>query len=509
MPYPLAAAAFEAEMKALADKYTASLCRKTAFPMRTNPVGMNSSTYSFLEIGSRAAPSRVTALIIAGMHAREWAQPDAALSFAQKLLDAYQRKVAFEIPAYTEGGKTVGPVSAPESTIKKIIDNLDILIVPLANPDGRAYSQSSNKPTVMDWRMNRASIPAGPPGAVGVDLNRNFDIAWDCDVYYSSGAVTHFSMGDAKKPADPTQTFRGNAKPPPDNHHPALEWESKNLLWLIENRPVTFFVDLHSANLTIMHPWAIEANGSDPSQTFLKVGPPPAGFDGARDGPSSPGRPANAYSEYFPPSLLHEHEVFAQSMHKRIRDATGRRYRVGGLAEIMYPTTGSFMDYVFSRQFTLPGSPKIYAFAAEFGQYGGKDEHFHPDATKPTGYPRVEREVHALLLAFLEAALSTVPPPPPAPSPGAGSKDCFLKHLALNLTVAGVWLGTVRDGRDALLAGRYSRRPLLVIDRVYRRLSVHMIRRLGHRRWALLLIAYGVLAPVAAVTGLVLRWRAR
>ena len=50
---------------------------------------------------------------------------------------------------------------------------------------------------------------------------------------------------------------------------------------------------------------------------------------------------------------------------------------------------------------------------------------------------------------------------------------------------------------------------MLVIDRAYRRLSVHMIRCLGHRRWALVLIAYGVLAPVAAAMRPILRWRAR
>ena len=70
--------------------------------------------------------------------------------------------------------------------------------------------------------------------------------------------------------------------------------------------------------------------------------------------------------------------TFAGMMRDRILQATGRKYQVGNLASIMYPANGSLMDYVFSRQFTVPGSPPIYAFAAEFGKFQGKDEHFHP-----------------------------------------------------------------------------------------------------------------------------------
>src|SRR4029079_10127541 len=97
---------------------------------------------SFCETATGTSPDRVTALAIAGMHAREWAQPDAAISFAQKLIAAYKSNAAFFIPAYTEGGKTFGPVSVAASTIQRMVDNLNILILPLANPDGRAFSQS-------------------------------------------------------------------------------------------------------------------------------------------------------------------------------------------------------------------------------------------------------------------------------------------------------------------------------------------------------------------------------
>ena len=42
------------------------------------------------------------ALIVAGMHAREVAQPDAAISFCFKLLTAYKNKAALAIDAYKD-----------------------------------------------------------------------------------------------------------------------------------------------------------------------------------------------------------------------------------------------------------------------------------------------------------------------------------------------------------------------------------------------------------------------
>ncbi len=112
-----------------------------------------------------------------------------------------------------------------------------------------------------------------------------------------------------------------------------MELESQNLLSVVETRRVTFFVDLHSANLTIMYPWAIEANGRNPDQTFLK-----GGFRRCQGWPNEPkDRSANVYSEYFPDNLLTDHMTFAGMMRDRILQAAGRKYQVGNLASIMYP----------------------------------------------------------------------------------------------------------------------------------------------------------------------------
>ncbi|MFD3458311.1 M14 family zinc carboxypeptidase [Nocardia fluminea] len=510
MPYPLTAPAFETKMTSLAATHH-TVCKKTAFPNQTVSEGMGPTTYSFLEIGRGVDPNRVTALAIAGMHAREWAQPDAVLSFAENLLSAYKSNNAFVIPAYTEGGKTFGPVSVQAPTIKAIINKLDILLVPLANPDGRAFSQSAKTDEKMLWRKNRAPRPpGGPPQSVGVDLNRNFDIAWDFDVYYNRAFLDTHTLSASKDPAD--FAFIGKPKPAPDQHHPRNEPEVKNLIWLLDNRPVTFNVDLHSALLKIMHPWGIERNGSNSAQTFQKTV-----FDGQRDGTLG-----DAYSEFFPNTpparVLDKHDQIVKSMQGKIKAATGRTYRFGGIADTVYPATGSFTDFAFSRQFIIASSPPQYAFAAEFGTPG--PDGFQPHPTNSNGYPKIEREIHALLLAFFEAALAAVPPPVPVSPPppagtgtgsgtGSGGGLCSLALVALELGVGSTSIDTLRCGRERLLVGRYTRAAMLALDRAYRRLSARSIPFLERRRWARLAVAYGILVPTAMLTDLALKWDLR
>jgi hypothetical protein len=99
--------------------------------------------------------SKPALLIVAGLHAREWVPPLAAIEFASQLLNSY------------------APGSAdPEIiAINQIVDGLDIFFVGAANPDGINYSHHDD----CMWRKNRrpnAQFPSCP----GADVNRNFSI---------------------------------------------------------------------------------------------------------------------------------------------------------------------------------------------------------------------------------------------------------------------------------------------------------------------------------------------
>lgn len=100
------------------------------------------------------------------IHARERGSADGLLYFISDLL--YANK--------TGSGLTYGGKSYTNAQVKTALGT-GIVFVPLSNPDGVAWDQSTGS----CWRKNRnpASSTTGVPASIGVDLNRNFDFLWD------------------------------------------------------------------------------------------------------------------------------------------------------------------------------------------------------------------------------------------------------------------------------------------------------------------------------------------
>jgi carboxypeptidase T len=87
-------------------------------------------------------------LFIGGHHAREWISVEVPYLLAQYLVEHYN-----------------------EPNIKSLVDNEEIWIIPLLNPDGFEYSRTNDRL----WRKNRRHFPR--PlwfDCYGVDLNRNY-----------------------------------------------------------------------------------------------------------------------------------------------------------------------------------------------------------------------------------------------------------------------------------------------------------------------------------------------
>ena len=90
------------------------------------------------------------AVLIMGLtHAREWISSEVATSLIEEILQKY--------PA--------------DKTMKELIDNRSVWIVPVVNPDGLVYSQTKSKM----WRKNRR---ANSDKSFGTDLNRNYGYQW-------------------------------------------------------------------------------------------------------------------------------------------------------------------------------------------------------------------------------------------------------------------------------------------------------------------------------------------
>ncbi|XP_054839124.1 mast cell carboxypeptidase A-like [Eublepharis macularius] len=102
-----------------------------------------------LKVGKESGKGKAI-FIDCGIHAREWISP----AFCQWFLK--------------EATRTYGK----DQNMTNILDNMNFYILPVFNIDGYIWSWTQNRM----WRKNRSKISSSD--CVGVDLNRNFDVAW-------------------------------------------------------------------------------------------------------------------------------------------------------------------------------------------------------------------------------------------------------------------------------------------------------------------------------------------
>jgi murein tripeptide amidase MpaA len=308
---------------------------------------------------------RPAVCFIGGVHGREWGGPDILIYFAMRLLRAYRDKHGFQL-----GKRRVSPAQ-----VRRLIDTMDILLLPQVNPDGRHFSMDRHA----FWRKNRRPAPRGQTfRSVGVDLNRNFPFLWRFDQHFAPKTVesTH-------KPGD-YETYVGP--------RPASEPETRNVMWLLDRFPnIRYFVDLHSYGETILHSWGSDDDQStNREMTFRNKA-----YDGKRGLILD-----DVYREYMPAADRKEAVQMGRHMAAAIRLVRGRKYQVKQSVGL-YPTAGSSDDYAYSRHWVDPKKGKIIAYTIEWGRSHASTP-FHPP------YPemrKVMREVSAGLLALCLRAL--------------------------------------------------------------------------------------------------------
>ena len=353
-------------------------------------------------------------LITGGMHAREWAPPDALLSLLERLLRAYEAGADFVVPAFTDTAPARDIVYAEAAIaaadVKRIVERLELTCWRSSTPTG-ARSRSPRPPTRCGART-AARRPGSALDCSGVDLNRNFDLAWDFERYYNDAGDAAVSASN--DPCD-FQVYVGPSA--------ASEPESQNVASILRERRVEFYVDVHSFSRMILLPWGMDNNQSrDPAQNFRN----PA-FDGRRDGGLG-----GAYGEFIPADLLAEHVRIGTAMHDAIIDGAGSDPRAQARSDYkvqpglaLYPTTGTASDFAASLQFVDdPPAERVIAYTLEIGMDTDGEGGFQP---VPAIYPKIEREVHLALMAFLSAAAAglrraTCHAARPPPAGGAGRR---------------------------------------------------------------------------------------
>lgn len=107
-----------------------------------------------IKIGQQSGSSKPAIWIDAGIHAREWIAPATAVYLIHALVSGYTQE---------------------NESISQLIANYDWYILPVLNPDGYEYSNSTDRM----WRKTRSRVSNSRNyGCVGVDANRNFDFHW-------------------------------------------------------------------------------------------------------------------------------------------------------------------------------------------------------------------------------------------------------------------------------------------------------------------------------------------
>jgi len=313
--------AVESALISLASAYS-SVCGLITLPLQTH----EGRTCHALRIGKKPKTECDNILIIGGVHAREWGSCEICISFAADLLEAYVTNTELQY-----GGKIFS-----NNEIRTIIENLNVIIFPDVNPDGRNFSQTHTGPDQL-WRKNRNPT-------AGVDINRNYDFLWDFPNLFSPLAFPVVSTNPT------SEVYHGPS--------PFSEPETRNVLWLLDEFPrIRWFIDIHSYSQLLLYNWGDDQNQStDPSMNFRNNS-----FNSVRGI-----RNDTAYMEFISACDLTTVVSQANQMKNSINSVRGKNYIVEQSFDL-YATSGTSMDYAYSRHFTIAGKEKIFAFTIEWG----------------------------------------------------------------------------------------------------------------------------------------------
>ena len=120
---------------------------------------------------------------------------------------------------------------ATDPTIKNLVDNTEMYFIPIVNPDGYAYNESTNPNGGGMWRKNRRN---NGNGTYGVDPNRNYGYNWGYNNTGSSGSSN-------------SDTYRGPS--------PFSEPETQIVKAFAESHNFVNAFNNHSYSNLLLHAW--------------------------------------------------------------------------------------------------------------------------------------------------------------------------------------------------------------------------------------------------------------
>jgi hypothetical protein len=168
-----------------------------------------------IRIGRDRSGDKIGVYAYAQEHAREWVGPLVAVETAERLVRNYE----------------VNP------NIRRLLRNVEVFILPSANPDGGHYSFydfNGQRKNLVDYCGDDRGEP-GRRNQWGVDLNRNYSVGTVFDGYV--GGSLSCTSGNFSGPFE------------------FSEAETKNVEWIADNFPnIRFSMNIHSSGNFFMWP---------------------------------------------------------------------------------------------------------------------------------------------------------------------------------------------------------------------------------------------------------------
>lgn len=197
-------------------------------------VGMIADTYEgryiyVIRIGYSSNNNKPKVLIVATQHARESLAGMTAMYIGEAAIDGYYN----------------------DSNIRSLIDDVELMIIPIVNPDGYVTTWEGGYPF---WRKNRHNEGNNCSNTeyshYGVDLNRNWN--------------DHFGGVDSSGVLC-DETYRGS--------YAFSEMETAGLSTYIENIPsIVFALDVHSYSQLLGWPYSWDDKQTEDEYTFSFIG---------------------------------------------------------------------------------------------------------------------------------------------------------------------------------------------------------------------------------------------
>lgn len=173
-----------------------------------------------------------------------------------------------------------------DAEVTYLLNKFDWFIIPVANPDGYEYSMTTDRL----WRKTRSKNETVNKWCVGTDANRNWGYRW----------------GEAGANRSPCSNVYAGAKP---FSEPEVAGLRELINWQIPDLKI--YASLHSYGQLFLSPWGY---------TIDK----PPNYD--------------------------DQKMAAELAVDAIKNHTGKEYNYGTIAELMYPASGTSIDYMQHRE---------------------------------------------------------------------------------------------------------------------------------------------------------------